>query len=81
MVAHKLVLLLPVELSVGKTTRVLLSFAITVGNEEMDSGFVPVSRAERIERRNMTRNQQIGAWLLGALLLAIAFYRWFNLPQ
>jgi len=28
----------------------------------------------------MTRNQQIGAWLLGASLLALALYRWFNLP-
>jgi hypothetical protein len=28
----------------------------------------------------MTRNQQIGAWLLNALLLALALYRWFNLP-
>jgi len=29
---------------------------------------------------NMTRNQQIGAWLSGSLLFAIAIYRWFNLP-
>ena len=29
----------------------------------------------------MTRKQQIGAWLLLSLLLAIALYRWFNLPQ
>jgi hypothetical protein len=28
----------------------------------------------------MTRNQQIGAWLAITLLLAIAVYRWFNLP-
>jgi hypothetical protein len=28
----------------------------------------------------MTRNQQIGAWLLDGLLLALALYRWFNLP-
>jgi len=28
----------------------------------------------------MTRTQQIGAWLLLTLLLAIAIYRWFNLP-
>jgi len=29
----------------------------------------------------MTRTQQIGAWLLLTLLLAIAIYRWFNLPR
>jgi len=29
----------------------------------------------------MTRKQQIGGWLLLSLLLAIALYRWFNLPQ
>jgi len=29
----------------------------------------------------MSRNQQIGAWLLAALLLALALYRWFNLPR
>jgi hypothetical protein len=29
----------------------------------------------------MTRNQQIGAWALTALLLALALYRWFNLPR
>jgi hypothetical protein len=28
----------------------------------------------------MTRNQQIGAWLALTLLLALALYRWFNLP-
>jgi len=28
----------------------------------------------------MTRNQQIGAWLILTLLLALALYRWFNLP-
>jgi len=28
----------------------------------------------------MTRNQRIGAWLLSGLLLALAVYRWFNLP-
>jgi len=28
----------------------------------------------------MTRNQQIGVWLLAGSLLALAFYRWFNLP-
>jgi len=27
----------------------------------------------------MTRNQQIGVWLLCSLLLALALYRWFNL--
>ncbi len=29
----------------------------------------------------MTRKQQIGAWLLLSLMLAIAAYRWLNLPQ
>jgi hypothetical protein len=29
----------------------------------------------------MTRKQQIGAWLLLTLLLAVAIYRWINLPQ
>jgi hypothetical protein len=28
----------------------------------------------------MTRNQQIGVWLALTLLLALALYRWFNLP-
>jgi len=28
----------------------------------------------------LTRNQQIGAWLALALLLALALYGWFNLP-
>jgi hypothetical protein len=28
----------------------------------------------------MTRNQRIGAWLALTLLLALALYRWFNLP-
>jgi hypothetical protein len=30
--------------------------------------------------KTMTRNQQIGAWLALTLLLALALYRWFNLP-
>jgi len=25
--------------------------------------------------------QQLGAWLLLTLLLGVALYRWFNLPQ
>jgi hypothetical protein len=29
----------------------------------------------------MTGKQQIGAWLLLTTLLAIAIYRWINLPQ
>jgi hypothetical protein len=29
----------------------------------------------------MTRNQQIGAWLLVTIILSIAIYRWINLPQ
>jgi hypothetical protein len=29
--------------------------------------------------KDMTRNQQIGAWLALTLLLALALYRWFNL--
>jgi len=29
----------------------------------------------------MSRKQQISAWLLLGLLLAIALYRWFDLPQ
>lgn len=29
----------------------------------------------------MTRKQQLGAWLLLTLLLAIAAYRWLTLPQ
>jgi hypothetical protein len=29
----------------------------------------------------LTRTQQLGAWLLLTLLLAIALYRWSNLPQ
>lgn len=29
----------------------------------------------------MTRKQQIGAWLLLSLMLAIAAFRWLNLPQ
>jgi hypothetical protein len=31
-------------------------------------------------KKVMTRNQQIGAWLALTLLLALALYRWFNLP-
>jgi hypothetical protein len=31
-------------------------------------------------RKAMTRNQQIGVWLALTLLLALALYRWFNLP-
>ena len=37
-------------------------------------------RIEFIGEKAMTRNQQIGVWLLCALLLALALYRWFNLP-
>jgi len=29
---------------------------------------------------SMTRNQKLGAWLILTLLLALALYRWFNLP-
>lgn len=29
----------------------------------------------------MTRTQQIGAWLVLTILLAIALYRWLNLPS
>jgi hypothetical protein len=29
----------------------------------------------------VTRKQQIGAWLLLTILLALAIYRWINLPQ
>jgi hypothetical protein len=29
----------------------------------------------------MTKAQQIGAWLLLTLLLAVAVYRWLTLPQ
>ncbi len=29
----------------------------------------------------MSRKQQIGVWLVLTLLLALAFFRWFNLPQ
>jgi hypothetical protein len=29
----------------------------------------------------MSRNQRIGAWLALTLLLALALYRWFNLPS
>jgi hypothetical protein len=29
----------------------------------------------------MTRAQQIGAWLLLTILLAIAIYRWLHLPS
>lgn len=29
----------------------------------------------------MTRNQQLGTWLLLTFLLAIAAYRWLTLPQ
>jgi len=28
----------------------------------------------------MTRKQQLGVWLLLTVLLAIAAYRWWNLP-
>jgi hypothetical protein len=38
--------------------------------------FLPGSEIEKA----MTRNQQIGAWLALTLLLALALYRWFNLP-
>ncbi len=30
---------------------------------------------------SMTRKQQLGIWLLFTILLVIAFYRWFNLPE
>jgi hypothetical protein len=29
----------------------------------------------------MTRKQQIGAWLLLTILLALILFRWFNLPS
>lgn len=29
----------------------------------------------------MTRKQQLGVWLLLTILLAIAAYRWLNLPK
>jgi hypothetical protein len=31
--------------------------------------------------KTLTRMQQIGAWGLITLLLAIALYRWLHLPQ
>jgi hypothetical protein len=39
---------------------------------------VKIARFEK--GKAMTRNQQIGAWLALTLLLALALYRWFNLP-
>jgi hypothetical protein len=39
-----------------------------------------VIRTEFQQEEIMTRNQQIGAWLALTLLLALALYRWFNLP-
>jgi hypothetical protein len=38
------------------------------------------SSQESESGKAMTRNQQIGAWLALSLLLALALYRWFNLP-
>lgn len=35
---------------------------------------------ESESEKSMTRNQQIGVWLALTLLLALALYRWFNLP-
>ena len=32
------------------------------------------------EEKIMSGNQRIGVWLLCSLLLALALYRWFNLP-
>jgi hypothetical protein len=39
-----------------------------------------ISIWESGSKKAMTRNQQIGAWLALTLLLALALYRWFNLP-
>jgi hypothetical protein len=36
---------------------------------------------ESESEKAMTRNQQIGVWLALTLLLALALYRWFNLPR
>jgi hypothetical protein len=40
--------------------------------------FIAIIRGAKVQ--TMTRNQQIGAWLALTLLLALALYRWFNLP-
>jgi hypothetical protein len=39
-----------------------------------------VLRTDLPQLKIMTRNQQIGVWLALTLLLALALYRWFNLP-
>jgi hypothetical protein len=39
-----------------------------------------LTRSRFEKGKAMTRNQQIGAWLALTLLLALALYRWFNLP-
>lgn len=41
----------------------------------------PRDGSNEIPESHMTRTQQLGAWLLFTALLAIALYRWFNLPQ
>jgi hypothetical protein len=43
-------------------------------------GLKAVLRTDLPQVKIMTRNQQIGAWLALTLLLALALYRWFNLP-
>ena len=31
--------------------------------------------------KDMTRRQQLGVWMVLTALLAVALYRWLNLPQ
>jgi len=45
--------------------------------ERENATFLHESEGEKA----MTRNQQIGAWLALTLLLALALFRWFNLPR
>jgi hypothetical protein len=47
-----------------------------VGRKIENATFLHESESGKV----MTRNQQIGAWLALTLLLALALYRWFNLP-